>query len=141
MKVDLFKANISDAQKKYLSKDQTKCTLATKFIGRGNGATGEYLRLISEAGYPCNCGEYDKDDIVFVSVNGKRKGRMPLDVNEVMLAIKARASIVADAKNRRPEGGNPYNIGEQELADLLREQGYTECISKFHSDISVWIMK
>lgn len=126
MPVDLSSSAISEAQKKHLTKDQFKSSNSNKFIGRGIGATGEYAKLSTAAGKPVNAGSYSSSDVVFVSVNGSRKGRIALDKEEVLKAVAAGASFLADAPARRPEGGNAYNVGEQELADLLRESGYVE---------------
>ena len=136
-KVDLNKSNISEAQKKWLSKDQYKSDNSTKFIGRGVGATGEYARLSQEAGKPVNSGKYSSSDIVFISANGARSNRLSPDLNEIQKAINVGAQFLTDAKARRPEGGNPYNIGEQEVADFLRSKGYTET-EEFNGLVARW---
>ena len=135
--VDITKANISEAQKKYSAKDNYKSTNSNKFIGRGNGATGEYLRLSKEAEKPSNSGTYSAIDVVFISANGKRGGRISPDFTEIQKAVDAGASFLTDAKQRRPEGGNAYNIGEQEIADFLRKQGYTEA-EEFGGMVARW---
>ena len=137
MVADLSKARITEAQKRHLPKDQFKATHANKFIGRGNGATGEYLRLCKEAKYPVNYGDYSENDIVFISANGKRKGRLSPDIEEIKRACDTGASFLTDARCRRPEGGNPYNIGEQEVADYLRSRLYQEHRTSRH-DVSLW---
>jgi ATP-dependent DNA helicase PIF1 len=124
--IDLYESKVSKEQRRHLPKDQYKSDCANKFIGRGIGATGEYLRLWAEAKMPVNCGEYDGKDTVFISANGSRPGRQSPDFNEIRLAADAGADFLTDAKKRRPEGGNPYNVGEQEVADFLRELGYSE---------------
>lgn len=138
MNVDLYKSNISAAQKRYLAKDQFKASHSNKFIGRGNGATGQYLKLCADAGYPVNCGTYAKEDIVFISANGMRRGRISPDLAEIKKACDAGARLLTDARCRRPEGGNRYNIGEQEVANFLRTQGYVETrVSR--DDVCLWV--
>lgn len=138
--VDLSSSNISDGQKAHLPKDQYKSDNSNKFIGRGVGATGEYARLSQEAGKPVNVGKYAASDVVWVSVNGKRSGAQPLDMEELQKAIDAGASFLTDAKARRPEGGNEYNVGEQSLADALRAAGYEET-EEVEGKVSRWKKK
>lgn len=140
-KPDLFMAKLSMHQKRHLPKDQAKSNMANKFIGRGNGATGQYAEIWREAGMPVNCGNYEYMDIVFISANGRRPGRQDPDFVEIKKAIDAGCMFVTDAKSRRPEGGNGYNMGEQQVADFLRKHGYLETFVAAHEDVCLWIPK
>lgn len=95
----------------------------TKFIGFGTGSTGLYAKALAAI---ANKETYTKDDIVGVSVNGKRPGRVPVrgtDVERlVRAAAQAGATIIADEEENRTD----YNLGERELAELLRELGYSD---------------
>lgn len=95
----------------------------TKFIGFGPGSTGAYAETLAAI---ANKETYTADDIVGVSVNGDRSNRVPVrgtDVERlVRLACAAGATIIADKESDRTD----YNIGERELADLLRELGYSD---------------
>lgn len=106
----------------YTAKDQLKANLATKFIGRGSeqSSTNQYAK---DFGILANCGIYTANDKVFVSTEGARKNRVPLQTNEVMLAINAKATIIADDPYNR---NRPYNIGEKELEALLIANNYIE---------------
>lgn len=74
---------------------------------------------------------------MFVATNGKRRRRKPVHVAEIKSAAHAGCVFLTDARCRRPEGGNPYNIGEQEVADLLRSLGYRERV-EHHGLIARW---
>lgn len=95
----------------------------TKFIGFGTGSTGAYAKTLAAI---ANQETYAADDIVGVSVNGKRPDRVPVrgtDVERlVRLACAAGATIIADEEKNRTD----YNVGERELAELLRELGYSD---------------
>lgn len=106
----------------YTVKDQAKSDRATKFIGRGspNSSTNAYAKAWGDR---ANCGVYIRHDRVFVSVEGARPGRIPLDVDEVAKAIVARATFITDTPFHR---NRPYNVGEREIAGMLERNGYTE---------------
>lgn len=106
----------------YFIKDLEKASKANKFIGQGSivSSTHKYAQA---AGELANCGKYQKEDIIFVSVEGNRKNRIPLNHHEVLKAIEAGASFVSDNSYHR---NRPYNIGERELEKLLLTHGYTE---------------
>ena len=123
---DLSRARISDAQRRHLAKDQYKsdqadCLIATEGSA---GATGEYIRLWREAG--CRVNDPRPEETCFVSANGKRSGAKPPPVEVIHKAAALGCQFMTDARARRPEGGNPYNVGEQAVAELLRELGYEE---------------
>ena len=108
---------------RYLAKDQLKADIATKFIGRGvrGSSTAQYIEDYGPR--LANSGSYTSDDIVFVSVNGKRRDRYTFDSNEIGAAIKADAVILTDVPKDR---ARDYNIGEREVAQFLTDNNYTE---------------
>lgn len=106
----------------YSAKDQRKADLCTKFIGRGS--TFSSTRAYQEAfGALANSGEYTKDDLIFVSAEGNRRGRVLPDFNELLKAIEAKASFITDDFYNRQR---PYNVGEREVVNFLSYHGYTE---------------
>lgn len=115
--------NVSEA---IHAKDQAKSDKATKFIGFG--AKGSSTDAYRKAwGNRANSGQYTNQDTVFVSVNGKRAGRVSIHdstfKNELQKAVDAGAKIIADTKAHRERS---FNIGEQELASWLQSVGYQE---------------
>jgi len=108
----------------YTAKDQAKADVATCFIGRGSPAssTEAYRKAFAEHNL-ANKGSYRADDIVFVSVEGARSSRKPLNAVEVRKAAEAGAHFVADNPGNR---NRPSHIGERELAALRVSLGYVE---------------
>ena len=115
-------------------KDQKKADQANKFIGIGSPAssTNQYRK---DYGDMANCGVYDEDaDIVFISAEGNRAGRLDPDFKEINLAIKAKVTILTDNPYNR---NRSYNIGERQVAQHLQKHGYTETI---HTYCSAWYL-
>lgn len=115
--------NVSEA---IHAKDQAKSDKATKFIGFG--AKGSSTDVYRKAwGNRANTGQYTNQDTVFVSINGKRAGRVSIHdstfKNELQKAVDVGAKIIADTKAHRERS---FNIGEQELASWLQSVGYQE---------------
>lgn len=106
----------------YLAKDQAKSDQATKFIGRGSSAssTAAYAKAWGDR---ANTGTYTADDVVFVSAEGARTGRVAVDTAELGKAVKARATIITDVAADR---NRSYNVGEREVAAFLSANGYAE---------------
>lgn len=104
------------------SKDQAKANISNKFIGRGvlHSSTHQYAKDFGEL---ANCGQYTATDMVFISSNGMRKGRLPPDEKEIRLAAESNCRFVIDARYHR---NRAYNIGERETANLLSSLGYFE---------------
>jgi hypothetical protein len=108
--------------------------MATQYIGLGSkgSSTDRYASLYGKL---ANTGKYSKDDVVWVSSNGNRKGRIdPMDkkngiVGLVDKAIKAGATIVMDTE-KHINATSKYNIGEVALAKYLSENGYVRDDSK-----------
>lgn len=106
----------------YTAKDQRKADAATKFIGRGSpvSSTAAYALV---CGKLANSGQYTADDVVFVSAEGNRRGRIAPDLDELQKACDANARFITDdAANRN----RSYNVGEREVAKFLVSQGYRE---------------
>ena len=106
----------------YTAKDQRKANAANKFIGRGSArsSTNAYAQAY---GRNANCGEYTRDDVVFISAEGARSGRLDPDFDEIKRACYANARFITDdAANR----SRPYNVGERQVSEFLRSQGYRE---------------
>ena len=105
--------------KKWIPKEQVKTKIATQFIGAGKkgSSTDRYRGMYQEEGV-ANTGEYSSDDIIYVSSNGKRAGRVNPVKDGVLQgvyknidkAIEAGATIVMDTRAhlRKTRG---YNIG------------------------------
>jgi len=106
----------------YLAKDQRKSDMATCFIGLGSpfSSTHSYMKAW---GYLANKGHYDHEDVVFVSAEGDRTGRIPANLDELRYACAGGADILTDdAPNRE----RPYNVGEREVSKALLAMGYWE---------------
>ena len=104
-------------------KDQMKADIANKFIGRGSAAssTNQYAKDFKDK---ANTGDYLSSDIVFISAEGNRTGRLLPDVTEIVRACEAGATLVTDNPSNR---NRQYNVGERFVAELLIRQGYEEC--------------
>lgn len=107
---------------RYSAKDQAKSNLATKFVGRGSSysSTNAYAAAWSTL---ANTGTYAPHDVVFISAEGARSGRIPPDFHEIHSVIAAGATIITDAPHDRLR---PYNLGEREVAAYLTSNGYHE---------------
>lgn len=107
-----------------------KASVATKYIGFGEGiansSTEAYRNQVGEK--YANTGSYQANDIVFLSVPGKR-GTLDLqnqNINrikaEVDKAVAANATIVKD--NEAYVKQSDYNTGEKALSNYLLAKGY-----------------
>lgn len=106
----------------YFKKDLQKAVNATKFIGRGSIASSTNKYMLA-AGKLANCSLYDSNDIIFVSVEGQRMGRLEPDFEELNLAIEAKATFIMDTEADR---NRPYNMGERQVAAYLKKHGYMD---------------
>lgn len=106
----------------YFSKDLQKAKKANKFIGQGSIASSTY-KYLQGAGDLGNCGHYTSEDVIFVSSEGNRRGRISINRQELQLAIDARATFITDDEYNRER---PYNIGERETAYFLKSNGYKD---------------
>lgn len=109
----------------YTAKDQKKSDKANRFIGRGSSSssTNAYTKAW---GNRANSGEtrpYTAEDVIFVSAEGARNGRLSADEKELSLAVKAGATFITDTAADRDRS---YNVGEREVASFLAQHGYEE---------------
>lgn len=103
-------------------KDQMKSDKANKFIGRGspNSSTNSYREVW---GALANTGQYNEQDVVFISAEGLRTGRLSPDFEEIQRALQAKATILTDPPYHRCRS---YNIGERQVAEFLLSHDYDE---------------
>lgn len=115
----------------YGFKDQLKADISNKFIGRGSAAssTNQYAKDYKDL---ANTGDYLSTDVVFISAEGNRTGRLLPDVTEIVRACEAGATLVTDNPSNR---NRQYNVGERFVAELLIRQG---CEESVHSNYSIW---
>lgn len=104
----------------YFPKDLAKSKKANKFIGQGSSASSTNKYRIA-AGNLANTGSYTSNDIVFVSVEGARMGRIDPDFEELDLAIQAGVTFVMDNEADR---NRHYNTGERQVAFYLKKNKY-----------------
>lgn len=121
-----------------------KGAMANKFIGFADGifnsSTGKYAQ---QAGDKANTGNYTSDDVVFVSIPGKRGNedvrhqQQDRTITEALKALKAGATLLTD--NKVYTENSTYNEGEKRLAKALNDAGavYSE-IQKDNQTIGVW---
>lgn len=121
-----------------------KGAMANKFIGFADGifnsSTGKYAQ---QAGDKANTGNYTSDDVVFVSIPGKRGNedvrhqQQDRTITEALKALKAGATLLTD--NKAYTENSTYNEGEKRLAKALNDAGavYSE-IQKDNQTIGVW---
>ena len=121
-----------------------KGAMANKFIGFADGifnsSTGKYAQ---QARDKANTGNYTSDDVVFVSIPGKRGNeevrhqQQDRTIAEALKALKAGATLLTD--NKAYTENSTYNEGEKRLAKALNDAGavYSE-IQKDNQTIGVW---
>ena len=121
-----------------------KGAMANKFIGFADGifnsSTGKYAQ---QAGDKANTGNYTSNDVVFVSIPGKRGNedvrhqQQDRTIAEALKALKAGATLLTD--NKAYTENSTYNEGEKRLAKALNDTGavYSE-IQKDNQTIGVW---
>ena len=119
---DRMAAALTGATNPYARKDLRKAKGPTKFIGRGSPASSTNRYMLA-AGDLANTGRYTAADTVFVSVEGARRGRIAADLTELWQAAEAGVVFVTDNEYDR---NRPYNVGEREVAALLRSLGYRD---------------
>ena len=126
------------------AKAASKGSVSNKFIGFADGiegsSTAEYAK---QAGAMANVGTYSPDDVVFVSIPGKRgdaKIRLEQQDKTIAEAIKALdsgATIITD--NADYVAKSAYNEGEKRLSDALTARGYQYSETTVNGDVlGVW---
>lgn len=117
----------STRKSRFFAKDQAKARRATKFIGRGSNSssTNAYAKACDPF---ANCGAYTGDDIVFVSAEGGRSGRLDPDFEELLLACRSGCAFITDDLSNRTRR---YNVGERQVAAFLVSRGCRETAPGF----------
>jgi exodeoxyribonuclease-5 len=127
-----------------------KASVATQYIGFGEGIPNSSTELYrKQAGKFANTGNYSSNDVIFVSIGGKRgdvnvrKQQQDLTIKEALKAIESGATLITDnvkyihynskTKQQRPETitveefskeDGLYNLGEKRLYENLKAKGY-----------------
>jgi exodeoxyribonuclease-5 len=111
-------------------KAKSKAKIATQYIGFAEGISGSSTALYAEqAGQYANTGNYNSNDVIFVSVPGKRgsaelqKQNQDKTIKEAIKAVEAGATIITD--NKEYIDSNSYNTGEKRLFANMQSKGYT----------------
>jgi hypothetical protein len=109
-----------------------KASIATQYIGFGEGITGSSTETYrQQTGDLANTGNYSANDVIFVSVVGKRqetktpelvKENQDKTINEAIKAVEAGATILTD--NKEYIDSKPYNTGEKRLYANMEVKGY-----------------
>lgn len=114
-----------------------KASISTQYIGfgegikdsKGNKSSTEIYR--EQAGKFANTGKYSSNDIIFVSIPGKRGGRggevvrkeqQDKTIKEAIKAVEAGATILTD--NKAYIESSDYNEGEKRLYKNMEAKGY-----------------
>lgn len=136
--VEIAEVNKGTSAEKHTAKEVIKAKMANRYIGKGsvNSSTDRYMKVYGDK---ANMTEYTADDVVWVSSNGKRNGRIdPLGPNgiktELDNAIEAGATIVMDTEAHIGKTGG-YNIGEKALEEYMLTKEYARDSS---SGAGVW---
>lgn len=124
-------------------KANIKASMSNKYIGFANGingsSTANYAQQAKNQNIPVNSNDYNSNDVIFVSVPGKRgdanvrKQQQDLTIKEAIKALNAGATILTDTKNYTDNSN--YNEGEKRLKANLEYLGikYVEI-----NGIGVW---
>ena len=106
-----------------------KASIATQFIGFGEGiANSSTESYRQQAGKFANTGNYSSNDVIFVSIGGKRgteqvrKEQQDKTIKEALKAIENGATLITD--NKSYVESSTYNEGEKRLAKNLEAKGY-----------------
>jgi alkylated DNA repair dioxygenase AlkB len=110
-------------------KAKIKASIATQYIGFGEGISGSSTELYrQQAGDFANTGNYSSNDIIFVSIPGKRgsveiaKREQDKTIKEAIKAVEAGATILTD--NKAYTDASSYNTGEKRLYANMETKGY-----------------
>jgi len=114
--------HLSARKTRYFAKDLDKAQRAYKFIGRGSfhSSTRAYAQAVAPL---ANSGAYIATDVVMISAEGARRGRLEPDYVEIARAISAGAHFITDIPADRDRS---YNLGERQVAEFLIQHGYRE---------------
>ena len=111
-------------------KAKSKAKIATQYIGFAEGIAGSSTASYSkQAGQFANTGVYSSDDVIFVSIGGKRgsvalqKTQQDRTIKEAIKAIEDGATIITD--NKAYIDSSTYNTGEKRLYENMEAKGYS----------------
>lgn len=106
-----------------------KASVANKYIGFGEGIPNSSTELYrKQAREFANVGNYNSNDVIFVSIGGKRgnpeirKQQQDKTIKEALKAIELGATLITD--NKSYVESSDYNEGEKRLAKNLEAKGY-----------------
>lgn len=115
----------------FTNKDQTKIDigLANKYIGIGCKGSSTHQYMLDFKNH-ANCDEYDRDDRVFISINGNRRNRVKLDDIKKYIEYAIEDGVTVFITDNEKNATTAYNMcGEGELAQYLQSLGFvrTDC--------------
>jgi hypothetical protein len=126
-KKNLFKVTPKQAADK---KAIIKASIATQYIGFAEGIIGSSTESYrQQAGLFANTGKYSANDVIFVSIGGRRgtveqqKTQQDRTIKEAIKAVEAGATILTD--NKAYTDASTYNTGEKRLYANMESKGYT----------------
>jgi hypothetical protein len=140
-KKNIFTVNpIQSADKKA----KIKASIATQYIGFGEGILGSSTETYrQQAGRFANTGNYSANDVIFVSIGGKRgtelqqKTQQDRTIKEAIKAVEAGATILTD--NKAYTDASTYNTGEKRLYANMEAKGYNYFETTIDGElIGVW---
>ncbi len=125
-------------------KAKSKAKIATQYIGFAEGIAGSSTALYAkQAGKYANTGNYSSNDVIFVSIGGRRgnevvrKQQQDKTIREAVKALDAGATLITD--NASYVESNSYNEGEKRLAANLKDRGYNYSETTVDGDLlGVW---
>ena len=125
-KKNLFKVTPIQATDK---KATIKASIATQYIGFGEGIKGSSTENYrQQASLFANTGNYSDNDVIFVSIGGRRgtdeqqKTQQDRTIKEAIKAVEAGATILTD--NKDYTNASSYNTGEKRLYANMEAKGY-----------------
>ena len=116
------------------NKAKAKASIATQYIGFGEGIVGKDGKRSStqiyreQVGVFANTGNYSSNDVIFVSVPGLRgdeaiaKREQDKTIKEAIKAVEAGATILTD--NKKYIDSSAYNTGEKKLYNAMQDKRY-----------------
>jgi len=111
----------------YFEKDVAKFKRANKLISRGSKKSSSNAYAM-EVGDRANTSEYVLGDVVGISSEGMRRGRIPADFEEIRLAMESGVHFITDCISDR---NRQYNVGEREVCSFLSDNGYVEAMDGY----------
>lgn len=113
------------------TKAKIKASIATQYIGFAEGIQNSSTALYAQqAGKFANTGNYNSNDIIFVSIGGKRgneitrRAQQDKTIAEATKALDAGATVITD--NEEYTANSNYNEGEKRLYASLKSNSNYE---------------